>query len=243
MIINILTLFPLMFNGPLTESLLGKAISKNLISINIINFRDYSRDKHKRVDDTIYGGGVGMLLRPEPIIDALHDNVHFDLNHEIILLSPQGKSFTQYEAKKLAKKDELTFICGHYEGFDERVRHYITAEYSIGDYVLTGGEIPSMVMIDSICRLIPGVIKESSYKSDSFYNGLLEYPQYTKPRTYDGLDVPEVLLSGHHEKIMNWQLKESLRRTLLRRPDLLAERILSEKEKELLNKIKEEESV
>ncbi len=240
--IKIFSLFPEMFQGPLTTSLIGKALEKNLLKIYVINFRDYAANKFKHVDDTPYGGGVGMLLQPQPIVDALRDNISADQDVPIILVSPQGKVFTQADANRLAAHDQLAFVCGHYEGFDERIRDYVTDEYSIGDYVLTGGELPAMVMIDAIARLQPGVIKEkASFEDDSFYNGLLEYPQYTKPRVFEGKEVPEVLLSGHHENIAKWQKKEALRRTLQRRPDLLEAYELSDQEKKLLDEIFQEE--
>lgn len=207
--IKIFSLFPEMFQGPLTSSLIGKAVEKGILKFDIINFRDYATNKFKHVDDTPYGGGVGMLLQPQPIVDALRDNIPQDQNIPVILVSPQGKVFTQAEANRLAQYDALAFICGHYEGFDERIRDYVTDEYSIGDYVLTGGELPAMVMIDTIARLQSGVIKEkASFEDDSFYQGLLEYPQYTKPRVFEGKEVPEVLLSGHHANIAKWQKKK-----------------------------------
>lgn len=236
--IKIFSLFPEMFQGPLTSSLIGKAVEKGILKFDIINFRDYATNKFKHVDDTPYGGGVGMLLQPQPIVDALRDNIPQDQNIPVILVSPQGKVFTQTEANRLAQYDTLAFICGHYEGFDERIRDYVTDEYSIGDYVLTGGELPAMVMIDTIARLQSGVIKEkASFEDDSFYQGLLEYPQYTKPRVFEGKEVPEVLLSGHHANIAKWQKKEALRRTLQRRPDLLNSYELSSEEEKLIEEI------
>ncbi len=240
--IKIFSLFPEMFQGPLTTSLIGKAVEKGILKFDIINFREYATNKFKHVDDTPYGGGVGMLLQPQPIVDALRDNIPQDQNIPVILVSPQGKVFTQAEANRLAQYDTLAFICGHYEGFDERIRDYVTDEYSIGDYVLTGGELPAMVMIDTIARLQSGVIKEkASFEDDSFYQGLLEYPQYTKPRVFEGKEVPEVLLSGHHANIARWQKKEALRRTLQRRPDLLNSYELSLEEEKLLEEIFAEE--
>jgi len=233
-----------MFNGPFNTSILHKAREKGILKIDLINFRDYAQDKHKSVDDYPFGGGAGMVLRPEPIILALEANWDFNQpNQEIILVTPQGEIFNQEKAKELASKDNLAFICGHYEGFDERIRHFVTREFSIGDYVLTGGEIPAMVMVDAIARLIPGVIKEmESFQEDSFYTGLLEYPQYTRPRVFRNLKVPDVLLSGNHEKIRLWRKKESLRRTLKRRPELLDKYELSPEEKILLEEVKKEES-
>lgn len=240
--IKIFSLFPEMFTGPLGSSLLGKARSKEILNIEVINFREYSTNKHRAVDDYPFGGGAGMVLQPEPVISALRDNLDLeDEDTEIILMSPQGKVFDQAAACQLSQKKRLAFICGHYEGFDERIRAFVTQEYSIGDYVLTGGELPAMVMIDAISRLIPGVIKEQeSYEEDSFYHGLLEYPHYTRPQNFEGMEVPEILLSGHHANIRKWRKKESLRRTLLRRPDLLAKYQLNQEEAAMLEEIKAE---
>jgi tRNA (guanine37-N1)-methyltransferase len=196
--INFLTIFPKYYEAFKTESIVSKAISKNLIDINIIDFRDFTNDKHKKVDDEIYGGGPGMLLMVEPIDNALNS---LKEKGKVILLSPQGKQFTQAMALELSKEENLTFISGRYEGFDERVRSLIDTEISIGDYVLTGGELPSMVIADSVIRLIPEVIKESSHQNDSFQNNLLDFPQYTRPREYKNMFVPEVLLSGNHKNI------------------------------------------
>lgn len=240
--IRVFSLFPEMFDGALSASLLGKAQDKGILSLEVINFREFALDKHRHVDDTPYGGGQGMVLMPQPLIAAMEVNAPLSDNSEIILLSPQGKTFTQADAVRLADRDELSFVCGHYEGFDERIRHFVDSEYSIGDYVLTGGELPAMVMIDTIARLIPGVIKErASYEEDSFFQGLLEYPQYTKPRVFRDMEVPEVLLSGHHANIRRWQKKEALRRTWLRRPDLLEAYSLSDEEKKLLLEVQAEE--
>lgn len=240
--IRVFSLFPEMFDGALSASLLGKAQDKGILSLEVINFREFALDKHRHVDDTPYGGGQGMVLMPQPLIAAMEANAPMGDNSEIILLSPQGKTFTQADAVRLADRDELSFVCGHYEGFDERIRHFVDSEYSIGDYVLTGGELPAMVMIDTIARLIPGVIKErASYEEDSFFQGLLEYPQYTKPRVFRDMEVPDVLLSGHHANIRRWQKKEALRRTWLRRPDLLEDYSLSDEEKKLLLEAQAEE--
>lgn len=242
--IKIFTIFPEMFHGPFTSSILQKAQEKGLLNIEVINFREYSQDKHKSVDDYPYGGGVGMVLKPEPIISALEDKMNLnETEQEIILLTPQGEVFNQQHAIELATKKNLAFICGHYEGFDERIRKFVTKEYSIGDYVLTGGELPAMVITDAVARLIPGVIKEKeSFEEDSFYNGLLEYPHYTRPRVFRALEVPEILLSGNHEKIRLWRKKESLRRTLARRPDLLEKYQFTKEEQKLLKEVKEEDS-
>ena len=209
--IDILTLFPNMFNGIFDESIIKRAINNNLVEINIINFRDYSKDPHQKVDDTPYGGGAGMVLTPQPIFDAIED-LKKD-NSKVILLTPDGIPY---------KEKHLIIICGHYEGFDERIRTLADIEISIGDYVLTGGEIPAMVLVDSITRLIPGVINERSHIEDSFNdNYLLDYPTYTKPRVYKGMEVPEVLISGNHENIDKWRKEQSIKKTKEKRPDLL----------------------
>ena len=231
--IDILTLFPNMFNGFLTESIIKRAIDKNLVEINIIkraiykelgeikiiNFREYSKDPHKKVDDTPYGGGSGMVLTPQPIIDAVKDLK--TKNSKVILLTPDGIPFKQENAYNLSKEKHLILICGHYEGFDERIRSIVDLEISIGDYVLTGGELPSMIITDAVTRLIDGVIDTSSHLNDSFNNNLLDYPTYTKPRVYEGMEVPEVLLNGNHKEIEKYRYNEQLKRTKQRRPDLL----------------------
>lgn len=241
---KVLTLFPGMFTGPFDHSLIKKARDNQTIALTIINIRDYAESKHQTVDDTPFGGGQGMLMMPGPVVSAIEANCspEADANQEVILLSPQGKPFRQEDAVRLSSKQSIIFVCGHYEGFDERIRDYVHSEYSIGDYVLTGGELPAMVMIDSIARLVPGVIKEQdSFMEDSFYDGLLEHPHYTKPREFRGKEVPEVLLSGHHKNIREWRLKESLRRTYLRRPDLLEKRNLTKEEARMLEEIRDEE--
>ena len=217
--IDILSLFPNMFNGFLTESIIKRAIDKSLVEINIINFRDYSKDPHGKVDDTPYGGGSGMVLTPQPIIDAIEDLKDDDTL--VILLTPDGKTFNQKMAYNLSLEKHLIIICGHYEGFDERIKSVVDLEVSIGDYVLTGGELPSMVITDSIVRLVDGVIDKESHLNDSFNNNLLDYPTYTKPRVYKGMEVPDVLLSGNHKKIEEYRRKEQLKKTQERRPDLL----------------------
>ncbi len=239
--IKILTLFPNMYNGFLSESIIKRAIDKNLVEFEIIDYRKYSNDKHNHVDDTPCGGGAGMVIRCDVIDRALKDNTNN--NSYKILLTPQGDVFNQKIAFDLSKKDEIVLICGHYEGFDERIRSYVDSEISIGDFVLTGGEIPAMAISDSIVRLLDDVIKEDSFMDDSFSNGLLEYPQYTRPIEYNGMNVPEVLLSGDHKKIENYRLKESLRKTYLRRKDLLDKKELSKEEKKLLDEIIKEESI
>ncbi|MBQ9318882.1 MAG: tRNA (guanosine(37)-N1)-methyltransferase TrmD [Bacilli bacterium] len=220
--IDILTLFPGMFDGFLNESIIKRAIEEKKIIINIHNIRDYSKDKHKKVDDYGFGGGKGMVLMPQPMFDAVESIKNN--NSKVILLTPQGKQYTQALAYNLVKEKHLIFICGHYEGFDERIRTLADMELSIGDFVLTGGEIPSMAVTDSIVRLIDGVIKEESHENDSFHNNLLDYPVYTKPVNFRGMKVPDVLLSGHHANIEKWRYEEQLKRTKERRPDLLEKR-------------------
>ncbi|MEL1134069.1 tRNA (guanosine(37)-N1)-methyltransferase TrmD [Desulfitobacterium sp. THU1] len=217
---TILTLFPEMF-APLQESILKRAQAANLMAVKLINFRDYALSKHKNVDDVPYGGGAGMVLKPEPIFAAIGDLPPSRGQRRVILLTPQGEVFQQRKAKEWSQLDELIFICGHYEGFDERVRRLADEEVSLGDFVLTGGELAAMVMIDAVARLLPGVLGEkASAEEDSHSDGLLEYPQYTRPPVFNGMEVPEVLLSGHHLHIEGWRRKESLRRTFLKRPDL-----------------------
>lgn len=219
MIIDVLTLFPEMFTGVITSSILKRAITDGKVTINIHNFREFSKDIHHKVDDTPYGGGCGMILACQPIFDCV--NSLRRENSKVILLTPDGTVYNQEIAGSLSKEEHLMLICGHYEGFDERIRSICDMELSIGDYVLTGGEVPAMVLIDSITRLLDGVINKESYENDSFYQGLLDYPQYTKPRVYNGLEVPEVLLSGNHQKIAEFRKVQALERTKLRRPDLL----------------------
>lgn len=220
--ITVLTLFPEMF-APLQESILKRAQEAGLIQIKLVNFRDYATSKHKNVDDVPYGGGAGMLLKPEPIYAAIRDLSQVSAGRRVLLMSPQGEVFHQEKAKQWSTQEELVFICGHYEGFDERIRDLADEEASLGDYVLTGGELPAMVMIDSVARLIPGVLGEgASAEEDSHSSVLLEYPQYTRPADFEGQRVPDVLLSGHHAMIRRWRKKESLRRTFLRRPDLMS---------------------
>ena len=240
MIIDILSLFPEMFAGPFDNSIIKRAQEKKIIDINTYNIRSFSRNKHHTVDDTPYGGGVGMVMHAEPVFEAVEMLKNSEGSKaRVILMCPQGMPFNQSWAKTLSEEERLIFICGHYEGIDERVReHLITDEISLGDFVLTGGEIPVMAVIDAVVRLIPGVLGDmSSAEEDSFYNGLLEYPHYTRPRDYRGYEVPEELLSGHHENIRKWRLRQSLLRTLAKRPDLLQEKSLTEEEKKLLKEI------
>ena len=217
--IDVLTLFPEMYMGIINESIIKRAINKEKIIINIHNIRDYSKDPHRNVDDYSFGGGKGMVLMPQPIYDAI--NSLKQENSLVIMMTPQGEKYNQNKAYELSKYEHLIILCGHYEGFDERIRSFVGLEISIGDYVLTGGEIPSLVLIDSIVRLVDGVIDEESHKCDSFNNNLLDYPVYTKPVDFMGMKVPEVLLSGHHENIRKWRLEQSMKRTEKRRTDLL----------------------
>lgn len=236
--IHILTLFPEFFTGPLNVSIIQRAIKKGLIKVDLVNIRDFSRDKHKKVDDYPYGGGCGMVMKPEPIFEAVEFAKRtVDVSkRRIILLSPQGKPFNNKKAKELSSTEHIILICGHYEGIDERVKTIITDEISIGDFVLTGGEIPALALIDATMRFVPGVLGSSkSAEDETFSDGLLEYPQYTRPRIYQDLEVPKVLLSGDHKKIARFRRKEALKRTLQKRPDLFKKLDLSDTDKELLD--------
>lgn len=235
---DVLTLFPEMFDV-LDESIIGRAKEKGLINVNLINIRDFSKDKHKKVDDTPYGGGAGMVIGPDVVYDAY--KFVKDEKAKVIYMSPQGKKLDQKKVEELSKQEHLILLCGHYEGVDQRVLDKIVdEEISIGDYVLTGGELPAMVLIDSVSRYVEGVLKEDSTKEESFSQGLLEYPQYTRPEIFEGQQVPEVLLSGHHENIDKWRRKQSLKRTLNKRPDLLKKIELSDEDKKILEEIKNE---
>ena len=217
--IDILTLFPHMFDGVFDESIIKRALDTGRVEINLVNFRDFSMDPHHKVDDTPYGGGAGMVLSCQPIFDCVKSLKEED--SKVILLTPGGIPYKQEMAYSFSKEKHLIMICGHYEGFDERIKSICDLELSIGDYVLTGGEIPAMVLVDSIVRLLPGVIEEESHIQDSFHNHLLDYPTYTKPRVYEGMEVPEVLLSGDHKKIEEYRRQESIRLTKENRTDLL----------------------
>jgi len=220
----VMTLFPDMILNGLHTSVIGRAIDKNLITLNAVNIRDYARDKHKHVDDYPYGGGAGMVMQAQPIYDCYTDIMkNIEKKPRVIHMTPQGKVFNQNIANVLSKESDLIFLCGHYEGIDERILDEIVTDHiSIGDYVLTGGELPAMVMIDTISRLVPGVLSnDDSALTESFQEGLLEYPQYTRPEVFHGKQVPEVLLSGHHENIRKWRLEQSVKRTKERRPDLI----------------------
>ena len=237
---NILTIFPEMFT-PLRESMLGRAEENGIIEFNLINFRDYTKDKHNRVDDTPFGGGAGMILQVDPIISAIRDK---GLKGKFIYMSPRGKILDEDKARELSTKDEITIICGHYEGIDQRVLDELHAEeISVGDYILTGGELPAMLLIDCVSRFIDGVLSsEESMEDESIYSGLLEYPQYTKPREIIERGVPEVLLSGNHELIRLWRFEQSLRLTKEKRPDLFTKYInsgrkFSKKEKKIIEEV------
>ena len=234
---HILPLFPEMVMDGLNTSIIGRAAEKGLISIEAINIRDYSKDKHNHVDDAPYGGGAGMVMQPGPVCDSYEDLCQkIGKRPRVLYMTPQGQTFNQSIAEELAKEEDLVFLCGHYEGIDERALELIVTDYlSVGDYVLTGGELPAMVMIDCISRLVPGVLNNDvSAEIESFHDNLLEYPQYTRPEMYEGKKVPEVLLSGHHKNIETWRRQQSIKRTLERRPDLLADANLSKKEKQYL---------
>lgn len=240
--IDVLTLFPEIFEYIFGWSIIGRAIKDEFVDIDCINIRDFSKDKHKRVDDYPFGGGPGMIMKPEPIYDSIQ-SVKVD-NSKVIYLSPKGKLYNQNIANRLSKEEHLILLCGHYEGIDNRIiENYVDEVISIGDFVLTGGEIPAMVVIDSIVRLIPGVLSsEDSYMEESHYSGLLEYPQYTRPREFKGHLVPPILLSGDHKKIEEWKKYESLKHTYFNRRDLLEKRKLTDIEKEILNEIIRENS-
>lgn len=237
--IKILTLFPAMFEGILGESILKRAMDKKVCSVELIDMRNYSLDKHHHVDDTPYGGGAGMVLACDVVHRAILAN-QTEKTYKI-LLTPQGTLYHDKKARKLAQKEEIMLICGHYEGFDERIRSYVDEEISIGDYVLTGGELAAAIICDSVIRLLDSAIKEESHEDDSFANGLLEYPQYTRPYSYEGQQVPDVLVNGNHKLIEAYRKKESLRKTYLRRPDLLIHYPFSDEEKKLFKEVIEEE--
>ena len=234
---DVLTLFPEMFT-PVKESILGRAQEKELIDINLINIRDFSKDKHKKVDDTPYGGGAGMVIRPDVVLDS-YNSIKEKKNAKVIYMSPQGKVLNQQVVENLSKEQHLIILCGHYEGIDQRaIDKIVDEEISIGNYVLTGGEIPAMVLIDSVSRYIDGIINKESIEEESFSNGLLEYPQYTRPEIFENEKVPDVLISGHHKNIEDWRKYQSLKNTFLKRSELLEKIELSEEDKAILNKIK-----
>ena len=239
--IHVLSLFPPMFEGVFGSSILKKAQDKGAVELAVTDIREFSENKHKQVDDYPYGGGAGMVLKPEPMFNAV-EAITEGRKPRVILMCPQGERFTQKKAEELAKEEDLVFLCGHYEGYDERIReHLVTDEISIGDFVLTGGELAAMTVIDAVVRLLPGVLgQEDSHIQDSFSTGLLEHPHYTRPADFRGMKVPDVLLSGNHAKIEEWREEQSLRRTYTRRPDLFDGYELSPKQKQLLEKIKKE---
>lgn len=235
---DVLTLFPEMFE-PLKQSIIKRAVEKNLIDINLINIRDFSEDKHNKVDDTPYGGGAGMLMKPD-VVDRAYNSIKSE-NAKVIYLTPQGKTLNQRIVRDLSKQEHLILLCGHYEGIDQRVLDKIVdEEISIGDYVLTGGELPAMVLIDSVSRYVDGVLSDESTDEESFSNGLLEYPQYTRPEIFDNVNVPDVLISGHHENIRKWRRERSLENTFKKRPEMLENIELTEKEKVYIEKLKKE---
>ena len=240
--IDILSLFPSMFFGPFDDSIIRRAKDNGILDIHILNPRDFAFDRHKHVDDSPFGGGSGMVLKPEPMFRAMRfllGTTNFE-KRRVLLMSPDGEVFSQSKAKELSSFDQLIFICGHYEGFDARITALADETLSIGDYVLTGGELPAMVMVDAVARMLPGVLgSEESAPTDSFYHGLLEYPQYTRPREYHGRAVPEVLFSGDHAKIAAWRRRESLRLTFERRPDLLAKAELTEDDRIFFEQLKQ----
>ena len=239
--IHVLSLFPPMFEGVFGSSILKKAQDKGAVQLAVTDIREFSENKHKQVDDYPYGGGAGMVLKPEPMFNAV-EAITEGRKPRVILMCPQGERFTQKKAEELAKEEDLVFLCGHYEGYDERIReHLVTDEISIGDFVLTGGELAAMTVIDAVVRLLPGVLGQAdSHIQDSFSTGLLEHPHYTRPADFRGMKVPDVLLSGNHAKIEEWREEQSLRRTYTRRPDLFDVYELSPKQKQLLEKIKKE---
>ncbi len=239
MIIDVLTLFPEMIQGVINASIIKRIIDKELVTIRVHDFRTFSLNKHKKVDDTVYGGGAGMLLTLQPIVDCLKSIDGYNKAHKIIT-TPAGNIYNQHKAQEFSKKDHLIVICGHYEGFDERLLNYVDEEISIGEYVLTGGEIAALAIIDSVSRLVPGGINDSSIMEESYSDGLLEYPQYTKPAIYDGYEVPEVLLSGNHQRIAEYKRYTSLKKTYIKRPDLIDEAKLSKEDIKMLKLIKEE---
>lgn len=237
--ITFLTLFPSMYDNFINTSIINKAVNKEVVEFKVVNIRDYSEDKNKRVDDVVVGGGAGVVLKCDPVIKAIKDN---NKNSKVIFLSSKGNTYNQKKARKLASSNkDLVLLCGHYEGIDERILDYVDEEISIGDYILTGGELPSMILADSITRLLDGAINVESIEDESYENGLLEYPQYTLPKNYEGKEIPEILFCGNHKIIEKWRKKESLKLTLNRRKDLLENYKLNDEEKELMDEIKNNE--
>lgn len=245
--IDMVTIFPEMFAGPFGDSITKRAVDNGILDIHFTNFRDYAEDKHHHVDDTPFGGGAGMVIKPEPMYKAVRDVLAktdaFAGNRRVLIMDPSGPTFTQEKAKELAGYDQLVFICGHYEGFDARIYKLADEAISIGDFILTGGELPAMVITDAVSRMLPGVLgAPDSAPTDSFYEGLLEFPQYTRPRNFEGMEVPEVLLSGNHANIRKWRRQQSLLVTKKYRPDLLEKAELSEMDRQFLNQQKESDT-
>ncbi len=238
--IDVLTLFPEMFHGVLGTSIIGRAIENKILDINLVNIRDFAKNRHKQTDDYPYGGGPGMVMSPQPLFDAFYHVLDKSSSARVIYFTPQGKTLRQEMAREYAKMSHLILLCGHYEGVDQRViDRFVDEEISIGDYILTGGELPAMVFIDCVSRLIPGVLGSSqSVEEESFSEGLLEYPHYTRPQVYEGFKVPEVLLSGNHKEIEEWRKKESLLNTLKKRPDLLKDVDLTLEERKIIDELK-----
>jgi tRNA (guanine37-N1)-methyltransferase len=234
--IDVLTLFPAMLEGPLAESIPGRAIERGLASVRIHDLRRWGIGRHRTVDDYTYGGGAGMVMRPEPVVSAIEELRRPE--SLVVLLDPAGEPFRQARAHELAVRRHLIFVCPRYEGADERIRAFVDIELSIGDYVLSGGELPALVVVDAVLRLLPGAIDEASMAEESFADGLLEYPQFTRPAEFRGMTVPPVLVSGHHGEVRRWRLREALRRTLERRPDLLAGRSPTAEERALLEELR-----
>jgi len=237
--IRVLTIFPRIFDSFLTYGNPARAAEAGLLKVKTVDLRDFTEDRHRSTDDYPYGGGTGMVMRPEPIVRGVRHAKELVLDSRVVLMTPQGRLFDQATAEELAALNHIVMVCGRYEGLDERVRSFVDDEISVGDYILSGGETAAMVVIDTVSRLIPGVLGADSHiEGESFYEGLLEYPQYTRPRVFEGLEVPVILLEGHHEKIRRWRKKQALARTLARRPDLLENRALDAEEKELLEEIR-----
>ncbi|MBP5295518.1 MAG: tRNA (guanosine(37)-N1)-methyltransferase TrmD [Lachnospiraceae bacterium] len=241
----VMTLFPELIENVAKESILGRAVNAGLISVTAVNFRAYSKDKHRHVDDYTYGGGAGMLIKPEPVYDCYED-ISQKIGHpcRVVYLTPGGRVFTEEMAEELSKEEDLILLCGHYEGIDERViDEIVTDQISIGDYVLTGGELPALVLLDAVSRLVPGVLSAGSAETESFSDGLLEYPQYTRPEVWHDVRVPEILISGDHRKVDRWRREESLRKTLKNRPDLLRTADLTKEDKAFLKTLKESDGI
>ena len=242
--IDMVTIFPEMFSGPFGDSITKRAVDNGILDIHFTNFRDFAEDKHHHVDDSPFGGGAGMVLKPEPMYKAVRDVLarteEYAANRRVLIMDPSGPTFNQAKAKELAGYDQLIFICGHYEGFDARIYKLADEAISIGDFVLTGGELPAMVITDAVSRMLPGVLgHEDSAPTDSFYEGLLEFPQYTRPREFEGMEVPEVLLNGDHAKIRQWRREQSLLVTKKYRPDLLDNAPLTDKDRQFLTQHQE----